>query len=122
MAKKARKIYKVIVKCDMCGKVLQQSKSLTWGELMEHYVDYVWSAPYIKCKDCDTPMPNFRITLSIYNNDLMKEFKPEELGIKGNADNVDKVLDKFQEDMGKYMAAVSEYNKERKEDGDEGRE
>lgn len=112
MSKKARKIYKIIVKCDLCGKVIQQSQSLTWGELQQHYFDYVWSAPYLKCKDCNTPLPNFRITLSIYNNDLMKEFKPEELGIKGNEENVDIVLNSFQENMNKYMQAVEEYNKE----------
>ena len=111
--KKAKK-YCVLAICDTCGKQLQAAPYMDFGELNVHWDDIVLSSTYCECKACGHRAPNTDITLWVYNKELMKRFKPEDVGIKGNGDNVDIMLDEFAKNMKAYADIIVDEKSKRK--------
>ena len=122
--KKSKK-YCVLAICDTCGKQIQATPYMDFGELRDNWGEIVLSSTYCECKACNHRAPNTDITLWVYNKDLMKRFKPEDIGIKGDPEKVDEMLDAFAKNMAEYSKQV-ECEKKKYEtvaeviDGDEG--
>lgn len=70
----AKRLFKVRAYCSKCGKLLLESHNFYKKELIKAWDKCVMDAPGIVCKDCGTQVPNFDLTLKIYNEGSQLEF------------------------------------------------
>ena len=69
-----KRLFRARAYCAKCGKLLLESNPFYKKELIKAWDKCVLDAPGIICRDCATTVPNFDITLKIYNEGSALEF------------------------------------------------